>query len=232
MSAGGDLEGNPFPEVLDPTTLLLLRFLCFLMFSTAERRLSNKKSKDWGVRPSSYSYSETSPFLPWLGHHRDTAPQDTAFVLPSSCASGQAARPSLGGPSGALGGTQGAKGGVGSSQSSPAVRLGPAPRGTLAEGGTVWGPGDLPWFLQLLLTHFSICSLLPQRVPIPHPPGPPGMLLQVPAGPVFFLGGGISSCWGDSILLQHGNHGFHGNLFCPNYFTTATAFNLPLIVVF
>lgn len=84
VRAGGDSEGNPFPEVLDLTTPLLLCFLCFLMFSTAERQLSNKKYKDWEARPSSYSHFETPPFLPWLGHHSDTAPQDRAFLLPSS----------------------------------------------------------------------------------------------------------------------------------------------------
>lgn len=48
VKAGGNSERNPFPEVLDLTTPLLLHFLCFLMLSTAERRLSNENSKDWG----------------------------------------------------------------------------------------------------------------------------------------------------------------------------------------
>lgn len=211
VRAGGDSQGNLFPDVLDLTTPLLLRFSCFLMFSTAERRLSNKKSEDWRARPSSCFPFGTSPFLPWLGPSRDTAAEGTAFVLPSGCTPGQAAllaplwgdpRELLLGNPRAPGGTQWAEGAVGSSQPCPTVGSGPAPLGTLAAGGTVWGPGDLPWFLQLLLTHFcSVCSLLPQRVPSPQPPRPPGMLLQVPAGPVFFifLGG-----WDKQLLgLQH-----------------------------
>lgn len=143
MRAGGDSEGNPFPEVLDLTTPLLLHFLFFLIFSTAERPLSNKKSKDCGGADLlSIPTLKLPPFYPGLGtpgtQHpghstQDTAPQDTALLHPSSSASGLAACPFWGGPQellhGNLWGDAVAKGGSGEQPALPCRVIGDSPSG-------------------------------------------------------------------------------------------------------
>lgn len=90
VRAGGDSEGNPFSEVLDLSTPLLLCFLCFLITSIAERQLSNKKSKNWGARPSSYSQFETPPLstLAWAPQGHSTPGQSPFTPLWLSFRSG------------------------------------------------------------------------------------------------------------------------------------------------
>lgn len=121
VRADGDSEGNPFPEVLDLTTSLLLCLLCFLMFSTAGRRLSNKKSKHWGARPSSYSHFETPPFPLCITVTQH--PRTQHFCSPLAELQARLLVPLWGGPSGAAPrepqgpcGDTVAKGRVGSSQ--------------------------------------------------------------------------------------------------------------------
>lgn len=178
-------EGSLSPAVLGLITLLVLPFLCFFYV-----KCTRQQKARGGCRPSSYPHSEIPPSLcSGLGTAGKHQPKTQPFCSPSSLRFRASCSPHGGGDThgtrssgspGVRGESWQAKGGEWGAapwcgQPSPAERSGPnPPPGTPADGRLVWGPGDLPWFLQLLLTHFcSSCSHSPQRVPHPTAPQTP-----------------------------------------------------------
>lgn len=68
------LRGKPLPWGFGPhnSTFIALFVLSYIQHSR-EATQQQKVQGLWGGRPSFYSHFETPPFLPWLGHPRDTA---------------------------------------------------------------------------------------------------------------------------------------------------------------
>ena len=247
----GGLRGKPLLCSLGPPYSTCIALSVLFVLNAVEMQLSSKKPEEEEGRPSSYPTLNPLPLsaLAWA-LQGSSSPGHSLFSLPLAVLSAKLLAPRWGGtlgscspgsprPMGKAGGQRGEQGAApGTASPPPPPRvIGADPPGSPADGRLVWGPGDLPWFLQLLLTHFcSICSHPPRPAPAcppsRSPPGPEGCRCGHQQGLYFFFGGEKGSCQGDSILLQHGSHGFHGNPFCPNYPTTATSFNLPLIFAF
>lgn len=160
-------------------------FCAFFMLNA----LGSKKLEGGADLPPTPTLKSPLLCAPAWAPQENTSPKHSLFAPPLACALGQAAHPMAGGtPTGpappAAPGSVGRAGRQrgGSGEQLPGAASPPLqndrgqtpPPGTPADGRPVWGPGDLPWFLQLLLTHFcSSCSHSPQRVPHPTAPQTP-----------------------------------------------------------